>query len=64
MIQKTWLKPLVFILLGIAAGFFYYRTFGCTTGCFIKSNPFMMMSYGGLVGWLIAIIFTKEPKEE
>lgn len=55
--MKRILKPLFFILiaLGIAGGFGYYYFIGCATGsCPLKSNPWIMMGYGGLIGYLAA----------
>ncbi|MEI6346465.1 MAG: DUF6132 family protein [Bacteroidota bacterium] len=61
---------LIIIALGIAGGFAYYYYIGCSTGsCPLKSNPWIMMGYGGLIGYLAAdliqwIIDKKRPKEE
>jgi hypothetical protein len=37
-------------VLGIVLGFFYYYFIGCENGCPIKSNPFLMSIYGGILG--------------
>lgn len=55
--MKRILKPLFFTLiaLGIAGGFGYSYFIGCATGsCPLKSNPWIMMGYGGLIGYLVA----------
>lgn len=44
-------------ILGIGGGFAYYYFIGCSTGsCPLKSNPWIMMGYGGLIGYLVADI--------
>jgi len=57
--MKNRLNPLVLILisLGIVGGFGYYYFVGCASGtCPLKSNPWIMMAYGGLIGYLSADI--------
>jgi hypothetical protein len=69
--MKRLFTPLyvIIIALGIAGGFAYYYYIGCSTGsCPLKSNPWIMMGYGGLIGYLVAdliqwIIDKKRPKE-
>lgn len=36
--------------LGILIGFLYYYFIGCENGCPIKSNPYLMSIYGGIMG--------------
>lgn len=36
--------------LGIILGFLYYYFIGCENGCPIKSNPYLMSIYGGIMG--------------
>lgn len=53
------------ILLGIAGGYIYYRTIGCSGGtCPITSNPYMSMIWGGLLGYLLSDTFAKPAKKE
>lgn len=57
--MKKNLSPLyiVITILGIGGGFAYYYYIGCSTGtCPLKSNPWIMMGYGGFVGYLVADI--------
>ncbi|MFM7661077.1 MAG: hypothetical protein ACKO6A_00245 [Bacteroidota bacterium] len=35
---------------GILLGFLYYYFIGCENGCPIKSNPYLMSIYGGIMG--------------
>lgn len=55
-----WLRPTLFILGGAAAGYLYYRFFGCTGGCFITSSPLRSMIYLAIVGGLIGAATRKE----
>lgn len=41
---------LVGSFLGILVGFSYYYFIGCENGCPIKSNPYLMSIYGGIMG--------------
>lgn len=57
--MKKLRSPLYVIItiLGIGGGFAYYYFIGCSTGsCPLKSNPWIMMGYGGLIGYLVADI--------
>jgi hypothetical protein len=48
---------IITIAIGIAGGFAYYYFIGCSTGsCPLKSNPWIMMGYGGLLGYLFGDI--------
>ncbi len=55
-----WLRSVLFILGGAAAGYLYYRFFGCTSGCLIASSPLRSMIYMGVVGGLIGAVTRKE----
>lgn len=58
--MRSWIKPLVFTLLGAAAGYAYYRLVGCSTGgCIITSSPYTAIAYMGLMGWLLSGAFGK-----
>jgi hypothetical protein len=59
-IQKN-KKGVIGALLGAIGGAAYYYFVGCKSGsCIISSNPFISVPYGGLMGYLIAGIFTKK----
>ncbi len=48
---------IIFITLGIGGGYAYYYFIGCSTGaCPLQSNPWLMMAYGALIGYLAADI--------
>lgn len=57
---KNFLRPSLFILGGSLLGFLYYIFFGCTNGCAIKSNPYLMVLYGAVMAFLISVIIKKE----
>jgi hypothetical protein len=44
-------------ILGLVSGYLYYRFIGCENGCPIKSNPWLMTTYGGVMGGLLASLF-------
>lgn len=45
------------MVLGLVGGFLYWYYVGCASGmCAIKSNPFMMTLYGGLLGSLVGSV--------
>jgi len=53
--------PLIASLVGAVSGGLYYYFIGCTSGnCMIVSNPFIIIPYGALLGYLFAGIFTKK----
>ena len=61
MTVKKWIRPALFILVGVLVGYGYYRFVGCPTGvCAISSNPVSAMIYMGAIGLLLSQIFTKE----
>ena len=42
------------VLIGSICGWLYWNFVGCENGtCLIKSNPYMMMVYGGVMGLLL-----------
>jgi hypothetical protein len=49
------LKMVLFVLLGSASGYAYYRVVGCRSGaCLITSNPYIATLYGALLAYLLA----------
>lgn len=61
--MKMLLRPLLFTLGGVAAGFLYYRYVGCVTGsCSITASPVNAMVYMGLMGLVLSGLFGKERK--
>jgi Family of unknown function (DUF6132) len=54
-LKKYW-KPIVFTVVGITAGFAYWRFVGCKSGtCPITSNWHTSVLMGGLLGFIIGI---------
>ena len=54
------MKPVLFMLGGVAVGFLYYYFIGCASGtCPLTSNPYISMAYMGVVGWLLSCSFGK-----
>lgn len=49
-------------LLGGTAGFLYYYYFGCTNGCALQGNPYLMTGYGIMVG--VTLLFPGKKKTE
>lgn len=61
-IKKYWLR-IVGIGVGALAGYIYYYYVGCLSGtCPITSNPYRMMIYGALVGFLLFDLFSSDKK--
>lgn len=49
-----------FVILGLIAGFLYYKYVGCVFGtCPITANPIMSVLYGGILGGLFHSIITE-----
>jgi len=49
------LKLAIFIVVGAALGFGYYRLVGCRTGgCVITGNPYISTLYGAVMGYLLS----------
>lgn len=63
--KKHWLR-IAGILVGVLGGYLYYHYVGCLSGtCPITSNPYRMMLYGAIVGYLLFDLFSsnKNPKK-
>lgn len=51
------------VLVGLIAGYAYYRYVGCMSGtCAITSKPLNSTLYGGLMGGLFFNLFVKEKR--
>jgi xanthine/uracil permease len=61
--KKHWLR-MAGILVGALVGYIYYHYVGCLSGtCPITSNPYRMMIYGALVGYLLFDLFSAIKKQ-
>lgn len=53
----NWIKnhklTIAFAIIGIGIGYLYWDMWGCTNGCTIKSNVYLMLLYGGFFGYFI-----------
>ena len=62
--KKRWnwkriLRPVLFTLGGVIAGYLYYYFVGCASGaCPISANPIRSMIYVGLIGLLLSCVFS------
>jgi predicted MFS family arabinose efflux permease len=56
----------IFTFIGVAGGYAYYALIGCNLegGCAIKSNPYLMMLWGGAMGYLIPDMFLTPRNED
>ncbi|MFA7494362.1 MAG: DUF6132 family protein [Proteiniphilum sp.] len=62
--KKHWLR-MTGILVGVLVGYIYYHYVGCLSGtCPITSNPYRMMIYGALVGYLLFDLFSSDKKSK
>lgn len=62
-IKRHWIK-IVGVLLGVVGGYLYYYYVGCVSGtCPITSNPYRMMLYGAVVGYLFFDMFTPDKRK-
>jgi uncharacterized membrane-anchored protein YitT (DUF2179 family) len=50
--KKEILWTIIGASIGTVGGYLYYHYVGCENGCPIKSNPWSMTVYGGLMGGL------------
>lgn len=66
--NKAWIfkhkKSVLGILIGAMVGYLYYSFVGCSSGsCLIASNPFIMVPYTAILGYLFVGMFTKKEAE-
>lgn len=61
LLLKKYKKDIIGIALGAAAGYFYWKLIGCSSGtCMITSKPINSTLYGAVMGYLVAGMFKKE----
>ncbi len=56
-----------FTLLGVIGGYAYYALVGCNIeggGCPLQSNPYLMMIWGGAMGYLLPGMVISPRKED
>ena len=53
------------VVVGLIAGYIYYKQVGCASGtCAITSKPLNSTLYGGLMGGLLFNLFATSPKKK
>jgi uncharacterized membrane-anchored protein YitT (DUF2179 family) len=63
--KKETLFTIIGALFGLIAGYLYYFWVGCKNGCPIKSNPWLMTAYGGIMGGLgTSLIYSLVSKQK
>lgn len=63
--MKTWMIYGIGALVGLGAGFLYWKEIGCLSGtCIITSSPVNSSLYGAVMGFAASGIFVKEKKYE
>ena len=51
---------IIAVIIGAIIGYLYWKNIGCSNGkCLLKSNPYYMTMYGGILGGLIVNLFKK-----
>ena len=61
---KHWNK-IAGVFAGALGGYLYYYYVGCVSGtCPITSNPYRMMLYGALIGYLVFDLFSDRSSTE
>ena len=59
---KYWIK-ITGVAVGTLGGYLYYHFVGCVSGtCPITSNPYNMMVYGAVLGYLLFEMFSSNKK--
>lgn len=63
--MKTWMLYLIGTVVGLGAGFLYWKEIGCMTGtCPITSSPVNSSLYGALMGFVASGMFVPEKKKK
>ena len=57
--SKKLIMPLLFTLVGGLVGYIYYKFWGCYGTWSISSNAVSSSIYGGIIGGLISVLFSK-----
>lgn len=61
---KHWLK-IAGIVTGAISGYVYYYYIGCLSGtCPITSNPYRMIIYGAILGFLLFDMFSDDKSQK
>lgn len=61
---KHWLR-IAGVAMGVLGGYLYYYYVGCVSGtCPITSNPYRMIIYGAVMGYLLTELFSKDSSKK
>lgn len=52
-VTKHFTLKIIFLIVGVIAGYFYWYFYACTEGCAITSSWYGSMAAGGIFGYLI-----------
>ena len=58
--MKKYVRVLAFFGAGALAGLGYYYLFGCSGSCTVTANPWMTMTYVGIIGGLLGEVTKKK----
>lgn len=53
--RKKLLRLSLFLIIGAAVGWLYYRFWGCTGSCAITSSPMRSMIYAAVISGLLGV---------
>ena len=63
--KKAYIITGLGVVVGLIAGYIYYKQVGCASGtCAITSKPLNSTLYGGLMGGLLFNLFATSPKKK
>jgi uncharacterized membrane protein YeaQ/YmgE (transglycosylase-associated protein family) len=63
--KRNTIKNIVGGVVGAIGGYLYYYYIGCQNGsCAIKSNPYAMILWGALMGYLVFDFFKMKQKKQ
>ena len=59
------LFSIIGLIVGAISGYLYYNQIGCADGsCAMKSNPYLMTSWGAVMGYLLGDMMYFKPKKK
>ena len=58
------LASIIGLLIGAVLSFIYYWQIGCEDGCAIRSNPYLSVLWGSVMGYFLGDLFYRKPIEK